>query len=196
MPKNNVPAISDGAVFNRLTVIRLSHQDKKWRRFYLCRCECGEEKIIHGASMVSGNTKSCGCLKRDRYTKRAEEVQKTKAGAKTAIYLGYKRHARDRGYSFEITKDELIELSSMKCFYCGAGPSNIKTTKNDVIGLKYNGIDRVDNSKGYSINNCVPCCKICNVAKATLTIVKFKAWVEAVSSRAEQWGDPKQGSML
>ena len=35
--------------------------------------------------------------------------------------------------------------------------------------LKCNGVDRVDNTKGYSVDNSVPCCKFCNTAKHTMS---------------------------
>jgi hypothetical protein len=41
----------------------------------------------------------------------------------------------------------------------------------------FNGIDRVDNSKGYILGNCVPCCSWCNRAKADGTLAKFMDWI-------------------
>ena len=46
--------------------------------------------------------------------------------------------------------------------------------------LKCNGIDRVDSSKGYTLENSVPCCKYCNIAKHTMTSTEFYAWVRRV----------------
>lgn len=43
-----------------------------------------------------------------------------------------------------------------------------------------NGIDRVDNNKGYTLNNCVPCCKTCNQAKHRLSQEYFIEWVEKI----------------
>lgn len=40
----------------------------------------------------------------------------------------------------------------------------------------YNGVDRVNNSDGYTIKNCVPCCAICNYAKRDLSETEFVAW--------------------
>jgi hypothetical protein len=34
-------------------------------RFYLCRCDCGNEATVRGASLARGNTRSCGCLRRE-----------------------------------------------------------------------------------------------------------------------------------
>jgi hypothetical protein len=44
----------------------------------------------------------------------------------------------------------------------------------------YNGIDRVDNFKGYEIDNCVPCCYICNYAKRDMSKDQFLAWVKRI----------------
>lgn len=41
-----------------------------------------------------------------------------------------------------------------------------------------NGIDRVDSSIGYTIQNSVPCCKICNYAKHNLTLEEFTLWLD------------------
>ena len=46
--------------------------------------------------------------------------------------------------------------------------------------LKINGLDRVDSSKGYTIDNVVPCCAICNTAKNKMTQKEFKEWIKTV----------------
>jgi len=57
----------------------------------------------------------------------------------------------------------------------GAGIS-----ETDYSQFKYNGVDRVDNTVGYTLDNCVSCCKICNNSKATLTLDEWKDWIERV----------------
>ena len=51
------------------------------------------------------------------------------------------------------------------CYYCGKFPN------------KVNGIDRVNNSVGYTYDNCVPCCKRCNYLKNKTTQEEFAQWV-------------------
>lgn len=55
-----------GKTFGRLLVTELSElrrlPDGTNRRFWLCRCSCGNEKYISGNSLVSRRTSSCGCL--------------------------------------------------------------------------------------------------------------------------------------
>lgn len=51
-----------GKKFNRLTVIKFSHYDKKRNQYWLCKCECGNEKIIRANHFKNGKVQSCGCL--------------------------------------------------------------------------------------------------------------------------------------
>jgi hypothetical protein len=51
-----------GKTFGRLTVLRYLSAARQGH-YWMCRCECGTpEKAVLGQSLVSGNTKSCGCL--------------------------------------------------------------------------------------------------------------------------------------
>lgn len=188
MPKNYKPELIKGSKYNRLTVIEYCYSDIRWRKFYKTKCDCGNERIIMGSAMISGNTKSCGCLgieikKSKRISENHSEI--------TAIILGYKRHAIDRGFKWNLSRDFIIELIKKNCFYCGNPPSNKKLTKNSLgKGLFYSGIDRIDSKKDYFANNVVPCCKICNYAKSNLTITQFRDWATKLGKRAmaDQWG--------
>lgn len=51
-----------GQRFGLLKVVRFEKFDKWGAAIFLCRCDCGKEKLILGASLRSGNTRSCGCL--------------------------------------------------------------------------------------------------------------------------------------
>ena len=44
------------------------------------------------------------------------------------------------------------------------------------IPITYNGIDRIDSTKGYFNDNVVSCCKVCNRAKSNLSLEDFKQW--------------------
>lgn len=58
-----------GKIFNRLTVIEISHRKK--RIFWLCKCTCGKETKVAGTKLSSGHTQSCGCLQQERAGKAA-----------------------------------------------------------------------------------------------------------------------------
>jgi hypothetical protein len=59
-----------GTVFGRLTVIEPA-RTPGGRCAFLCRCECGQEKIVDAANLRSGNTISCGCLHREQLRQRS-----------------------------------------------------------------------------------------------------------------------------
>ena len=54
-----------GKKFGRLTVISFSHSNG-YRKYFLCKCECGKEKIIYKGSLLSGRTLSCGCFQKEQ----------------------------------------------------------------------------------------------------------------------------------
>jgi len=175
--------ILPGQKFNRLTCIGLDHVGKHNRSHFLFRCDCGKEKIILGSLVKSGNTRSCGCLNSE--IKRAQRISKNHSEV-TAIMLGYKRHAKNRGFEFLLTRDEVVLIIKKNCYYCGDPPSNRKRTKNSIDGgLQYSGIDRVDSSKNYTPSNVVPCCDFCNKAKGARTQSEFFRKIRQVAS---QWG--------
>ena len=72
----------------------------------------------------------------------------------------YKFNAKKRGYGWALKDTTVYELFKQPCHYCGI---------TDKIG-----IDRVDNSKGYTIENAVPCCSPCNKMKGTMLVEEFK----------------------
>ena len=60
-----------GQKFGRLTVLSLDHKEQAYlsngkkngfKYFYLCQCNCGIKKVIVDCSLLSGSTRSCGCL--------------------------------------------------------------------------------------------------------------------------------------
>ena len=195
MPKNNKPELKPGEIFNRLTILKFSHSDKRWRKWYLVRCECGKEKTVMGSAMISGNTKSCGCLAKE--TKQAKRISKNHSDI-TAIILGYKRHAIDRGFRWELSRGFVENIIKQNCYYCGSEPSNRKKTKNSIDeGLFYSGIDWINPLKDYTEDNVVPCCRVCNYAKSNMNLSEFKEWATRLGKRAiaEQWGKEINGGV-
>jgi len=71
-------------------------------------------------------------------------------------YAGYRNGAKKRNLEFTITEEEFDNTIMKDCYICGKKPLPHKHT---------NGIDRYDNSIGYTIENIRPCCKECNFFK-------------------------------
>jgi len=170
-------------IFGRLTVIKQEGFDKYRNALWLCECTCGTEKIIRGDSLRKGNTKSCGCL-RDEITSDRVKLIPGLANMRR-IFRDYKRIAKIRGHTFNLTEEQFAKLIKQDCHYCGAKPNNVAKQNKCNGSYTYNGLDRVDNTKGYTLDNVVPCCITCNMAKGEKTIQEFNDWIKKVSDKLE-----------
>lgn len=95
-------------------------------------------------------------------------------------YGKYQRRAEERNYSWELTFDEFVAITSKNCWYCDREPDQfLKRFPN----LRHNGIDRVDNSRGYCLDNVVPCCDVCNRAKSGLDLLEFIDLARKIAER-------------
>lgn len=56
-----------GQKFGRLSVIREAGRAKNRNVYWLCRCDCGKKKTIVSSSLLTNHTKSCGCLKKEKF---------------------------------------------------------------------------------------------------------------------------------
>jgi len=170
-----------GRKFGKLTVIKRSYpngnnRSPKW----LCKCECGKEKIIFGDSLRNGITKSCGCLHREIMSKPYgfSRMQST--------ISRYKKQAKKRGIKYKLTEKQFKEITQKDCYYCGTKPNNISKSNCNNGSYIYNGIDRIDNTKGYTTDNVVPCCKRCNRAKDIFALSEFEDWIKKIHNNLKQ----------
>lgn len=75
-------------------------------------------------------------------------------------FISYIAGAKNRGLLFALTKDDFLKYKNNDCSYCG----------DKINGY---GLDRVDNSLGYLIDNVVSCCERCNRMKLTMSKEDF-----------------------
>ncbi len=163
-----------GQKFNRLLVLERAENFKCRHARWKCLCDCGAHTVVGGQSLTRGTTKSCGC-----YKKEFDKQLKLEPGEAdfNRIYKKYVTHSREDGRAFELTEDYFRKLTKGDCYFCGLPPrQQIKTAS---VYL-YNGVDRLDNSVGYTKENCVSCCKECNFAKTNKTVEEFIIWIERV----------------
>lgn len=183
--KNNQALDLVGQKFDMLTVVRLDgrrHNVRSW----LCRCECGNETRASSGHLRSGHTGSCGCRRlgaknhgRGGGSNGYRNQLAPGRSARNKLLNTYQNAARQRGYEWALTGDQFDELIDAHCCYCGAPPGRLlKVGSNGE--LLYNGIDRVDNIEGYTQQNSVTACRICNLAKHTMRHDDFVDWVRRV----------------
>ena len=160
-----------GERYGNLTIIK--HVGK---RSWLCKCDCGDS-ITLPVSAFTDDRMTCGCGK----SRRMARNEKT---ARNRVWTGYRVGARRRGLSWDLTNEDFDKLTSMNCFYCGSPPGNLRKPGGKYEGgdFAYNGIDRVDSGLGYSLENVVACCRICNRAKMDMSFDEFIAYLDRISA--------------
>jgi 5-methylcytosine-specific restriction endonuclease McrA len=148
-----------------------------------CLCDCGQTAEVYSADLVRGHTISCGCAigvaNRERARVPREAVLRR-------LFSGYQSNAVRKNREFLLHLDEFRLLIAGNCFYCGIEPCSISTLdRNRVIAYFYNGVDRADNAKGYTTENCVSCCAVCNRMKRDLTQEEFLHHVKRIQKMHE-----------
>lgn len=181
-----------GQTFGRLTVLEIVQPDTG-RRSYSCTCICGNS-IECRSETLRGARPSCGCWHSDwaseTFSKAPGEISYGR------LYTSCRTGARSRGIEFSLSREEHREIIIQDCYYCGAPPApfNAYVKKDGTISrrfkpkdvnrawVKANGVDRYDNSKGYTRDNCVPCCSFCNHAKRDHSAEEFLALIAQIAT--------------
>ena len=167
-----------GQRFGRLVVIEISKEKKYGKICWLCKCDCGKQITATQNNLSRFNTTSCGCFK-DEVSKQSKNS--TLDSGLGRLYSIYKSSASVRNLSFSLSKEDFKELTSSKCHYCGVLPYKVYRSWYAKVPYTYNGIDRKDNSVGYDIDNCLPCCSVCNRAKHVLSYEEFESWLDRIT---------------
>ncbi|MCM0758077.1 hypothetical protein M7775_05735 [Sporomusa sphaeroides DSM 2875] len=146
-----------GKIFGRLTVIELSPKKSK-KRYWVCKCNCGNITTVSTDKLNSGHTKSCGCL------------------ATETTILNNKKYPRDGNPIHHMSGhplDGVLKAMKQRCYnpnnprysdYGGRGITicdewlkNRKSFFEWAFKTGYKpglSIDRADNNKGYFPDNC------------------------------------------
>lgn len=135
-----------GHRFGHLTAIERADVDCNGSIRWACMCDCGTEKVILGTTLRRGQSNSCGCL-----TYKMASEKTTKHGMTgTRVYNIWKGirdrclNPKDTAFKYYGGRGITVcaEWSDFSVFYEDMGEDN---------GLT---IDRIDNEKGYSKDNC------------------------------------------
>lgn len=136
--------------FGRLTVTKRSVKSRSQNFNWIVRCDCGTVKTVRGGDLMSGNTRSCGCLKREVAAKTrrrlAANIGSTKYPCEYQIYASAKhrchnthnpayRHYGGRGIEFR--------FKNFQEFFAALGPRPDSKLS----------LDRIDNNGHYEPGN-------------------------------------------
>ena len=138
--------------FGRLTVIKNIGKNKWGNAIWMCKCDCGNNHIVASNKLIQGKTKSCGCLRHDICTKQFEKHGITTNGKPRTfiIWNGMKaRCMNPKSVSYKNYGKRGIGICqdwmSFENFHKWAIRNGYEA---DLT------IDRIDNNKDYSPDNC------------------------------------------
>lgn len=188
-----------GERFGSLVLKAKTH--KSGSTAYECLCDCGNITIVLRGNLTNGRTKSCGALECGgrwgglsaagprQYVGRRGSPEQADTALKYQVWNSYLKGAKKRELPWKLSRDYFDTLITQECHYCGSpGTLKCKEYKNGTkYSIKLNGVDRVDNGKGYTEDNCVPCCTICNHAKWKLSVEDFKKWAKDLAKHVKHW---------
>jgi hypothetical protein len=182
--KSHVVVAKEGDKVGNFEFVRteLKGKNKTW----LMKCICGKIKRFWKYSTIT-KQKSCGCgTDKIGYTKEQRRMLNSR-------FHSYKSGAKKRGFNWELSYEEFGKISRLNCAYCGSEPIIANYFENapslqkespkrdwSKYTIKFNGIDRIDSSAGYTYNNCTPCCCKCNRAKSDMTVEEFKNHIKKI----------------
>jgi hypothetical protein len=139
-----------GQRFGRLTVVLFAGKDKYGHTEWLCRCDCGTEKIIMSTHLRTGKIKSCGCLKSEQASDRLIIHDLTNTRLYT-IWTNMKQRCYNQNvkcYKYYGGRGITIcdeWLHDFKAFYEWAMSHGYADDLS---------IDRIDNDGNYELGNC------------------------------------------
>jgi len=186
--KINTKVINDisGFFFGRLKALKQLGSSKDKHIVWECICSCGNVINCTAHSLKRGNTKSCGCLHRETASQTAKNILSkvaknhyhvdTKTLFLNKMFLNYKHGAKRRNYIFDLSKKDLERMAQGNCYLCGNPP--LRLYKNKFGEFLYNGVDRINNLLGYTLENCKPCCWQCNKIKGKMSLSEFKDFID------------------
>lgn len=137
-----------GQKFGRLTVLKRVGSAKGYRPAWLCKCDCGNEKVVTSGAMKSGNTVSCGCFLKERTL----QTHTTHGMSKTRTYKCWfymiKRCTKPKSKDYSSYGGRGIRV-------CDHWLRSFERFLEDMGECPENGsIDRIDNNGNYTPENC------------------------------------------
>jgi hypothetical protein len=171
-------------IHNDWFVVRRAPSNKFQDAYWFCVClKCGKQKRVKGSFIRRGVSKNCGC-NRARIFKDQNQLAPGE-GAVRQLMNTYKQMARFKQRPFELTLEQFKELTKGNCHYCGVPPCQTLTRKHNggkTYGTpyQYNGVDRLDSSLGYTLENCVSACGVHNKMKLDMSAEDFLKACKAV----------------
>lgn len=167
-------------VFGDLKVLCIDEKSKLGKGLkWICQCSCGNTKSILSNSLMSERTRSCGCLQ-------LKSVSGKHMYREIPIryYNSIISNAKKRGISFDLSLDEINTKfleQNKKCYYTGLDIGFLDEILENNNRTNSASVDRIDSSKGYSVDNIRLVHKDINKMKNIFTHNQFIDYINKIS---------------
>ena len=141
-----------GKKFGKLEVIGV-HDTGSRKTYYVCQCDCGNVKVVRADALISGATKSCGCIKKEQDKINLSANHKHKMSG-TRIYETWQDMKR-RCYNKQNARYD--RYGGRGITVCDEWLNNFQSFYDWAISNGYSDdltIDRIDNDGNYEPSNC------------------------------------------
>ena len=142
-----------GLPFGYYTAIRQDGCNSKGVPYWLCRCRCGNERRVRVYHLLDGSTKSCGCLRREL----VRERNTTHSCAYEPWYPTYADMMKRCGHWEGASERQLRDYRDRGITVCELWQKSPRAFGDWLLAHGWHKglqIDRIDNDKGYSPENC------------------------------------------
>lgn len=142
-----------GMRFNKLVVVERAENSKQGKRMWICKCDCGrtKQKPVSTYELKSGKVKSCGCL---YYESNKDGRTTTHGKSRSRIYKIWNSM---KARCFNPNHQAYKQYSGRGIKVCDEWANNFPAFYSWAMANGYTEsltIDRIDNNKGYSPDNC------------------------------------------
>jgi hypothetical protein len=165
-----------GQKFKKLTVLKLYGRRRtkggQIKIRWLCRCDCGNKKVVDAGKLKSGHYIGCGCSigKTTKHRKGKESKGWSGCGdISGSIWCRIKHNAKNNDHELKIDLKYIWDLflkQNRKCALSGLSLYFAKNSKEFRQGKTTASLDRIDSSKGYEIGNVQWVHRIVNIMKS------------------------------
>ncbi len=155
IPKDNKGKNLLNMKFNMLEVIDFAGTDKFKNNIWLCKCECGNTKKVLASHLISGHTKSCGCLQKQSFK---FAIHKPKHNMiHTRLYKIWNGMKNRTNKNSSLVKTEYKNYSGRDITICDEWAKDFVAFYNWAMSNGYQDnltIDRIDVNGNYEPSNC------------------------------------------
>lgn len=119
---------------------------------FSCLCDCGKTKNIILKTLISGRSRSCGCLSKEINSRRS---WKGIGEISSSFITQIKRNANKRNIKFDVTEQEIWDKyveQNQKCQMSGLSIDFVRSTRTSKQYATAS-LDRIDSSKNYTVDN-------------------------------------------